>query len=379
MVKEYFGINSLQNIAEILEQEDPSSILLVHGKNSYQHSGAVAVLTRMLRPYTVTEFTGFSSNPQWEEVIRGIELWKSTRPELVIAIGGGSSIDVAKAMTILAQQSGDPLDYLEKRRQFQPNAMPLIAIPTTSGTGSEATHFATIYKDREKYSIAHASLLPDYVIIDPVLTLSLPAYNTACTGMDALTQAIESYWSTKSTKESKQYAAEAITLAVQYLHTAVREPDNIESRTSMARASNLAGKAINISKTTACHAISYPMTSYFNVPHGHAVALTLGEMIIFNDQITERDCNDCRGVDYVRTTMQELYHLLGVKIAKEAKEKVNELMDNIGLQRKLKNFGITTEDDITTIMDHGFHPERVGNNPRMLTTEDAKKILLTIQ
>jgi alcohol dehydrogenase class IV len=153
---------------------------------------------------------------------------------------------------------------------------PLIAIPTTSGTGTEATCFAVVYIDKTKYSLKHSSILPDYTIIDPTLTHAMPPLVTAATGMDALAQAIESYWGVKSTHESQAYAREAITLTLAYLKAACQ--NEVEARDAMSRAANLAGKAINLTETTACHAVSYPITSYFNVPHGHAVALTLASM-----------------------------------------------------------------------------------------------------
>ncbi len=377
--REYTRPGSLKEIGSILSSEKPTSIFFVRGKKSYYGCGAAQVLEPFFREYKVTEFTDFSSNPQWEDVVLGIEKWRMAQPSLVVAIGGGSSIDVAKAITILAEQSNDAEEYLQQKILLQPRKTTFLAIPTTSGTGSEATHFATAYKDKEKYSLAHMSLIPDLVILDPSLTLSLSPYVTACTGMDALAQGIESYWSTQSTEESKTYAREAITLALQHLETAVHHPENLIARTGMMNASHLAGKAINISKTTACHAISYPMTSYFNIPHGHAVALTLGGMIEYNAHLNSKDCNDQRGQSYVMTTMQQLCEMLNTTTAEDARERINRLMDSIGLKRKMIDLGIKTTGDISTIIKHGFHPERVGNNPRQITEESLLQMLQAIQ
>jgi len=139
----------------------------------------------------------------------------------------------------------------------------------------------------------------------------------------------------------------------------------------MAKGANLAGKAINISKTTACHAVSYPITSHFNIPHGHAVALTLGEMMAYNYEL-QGDCLDPRGEEYVKETIKELFFLLKSTNLKEAKEKLNGLMDSIALERKLSALGIN---NVNIIIEEGFNPERVKNNPRELKKETLKRIL----
>ena len=150
----------------------------------------------------------------------------------------------------------------------------LIAIPTTSGSGSEATHFAVVYVGGEKFSVAHPIyMLPNVVVLNPSLTYSMDSYQTALSGVDAFAQAMESYWSVNSTEESKKYSIEALELIIEHLPLAVNYNDN--SRDIMLHAANLAGKAINIAKTSGAHAISYVLTSKFNIPHGQAVALTL--------------------------------------------------------------------------------------------------------
>jgi len=376
--QEYFGVGSLDFIHKILAHENPSSIMLVKGKTSYQQSGAVAILSPALKPYSVTEFSEFSANPQWKEILLGIKIWRKQKPDLIIAIGGGSSIDVAKIITIFSEQEGDPELYLERKKNLQPRAAKFVAIPTTSGTGSEATHFAVVYRDKKKYSVAHHSLLPDYSIIDPSLTFSLSAYQTACTGMDALAQAIESYWSIHATEESKKHAREAISLVLAHLETAVKNP-NAEARAGMTKAANYAGKAINISFTTACHALSYPITSYFDIPHGHAVALTLPEMIVYNAETSQQDCLDQRQAKYVKKTMQELYALFQVQSALEMKSKIEELMDKIGLQRTLSALEIKTEAQMEIIIKNGFDQERMKNNPRLLNEINVQKILQKIR
>jgi alcohol dehydrogenase class IV len=155
----------------------------------------------------------------------------------------------------------------------QKGLVPLIAIPTTAGTGSEATHFAVLYKDKIKRSVAHDDVLPDVAIVYPPFTYNNPKYLTACTGFDALAQAIEAYWNVNATDESDEYALKAIRFLWKNLPEVVNNP-TVETRNIVSEGSFWAGKAINITETTAPHAFSYPFTSYYGMPHGHAVSMT---------------------------------------------------------------------------------------------------------
>ncbi len=374
MPQDYFGIGSIERLQDILAQEKPHHIFLIHGKESYRASGADQKLSPILAGYHVIHFTDFSANAKVEDVETGIAQFREHSCDLVVAIGGGSALDLGKAIALCAKFPGQVGSYHAKKIPFPPRTIPLIAIPTTAGTGSEATHFAVMYLNKQKYSLTHPSLVPDYAIIDPSLTFSLSPYVTACTGMDVLSQAIESYWSIHSTSESKGYAKRAIPLVLAHLENAVRNPTP-EARIGMAKAANLAGKAINISFTTACHAVSYPITSYFNVPHGHAVALTLDHMFMYNAAMTSTDCGDPRGIDYVRRTMDELANLFGVSSPLHVQHRLQNLLDSIGLKRSLRELGISAAADIDLIIQHGFDPERVKNNPRILTEEQLRDIL----
>ncbi|MEK6950168.1 MAG: phosphonoacetaldehyde reductase [Nanoarchaeota archaeon] len=380
MPQEYFGLGSIGQLNDILSLVKPKSIFLVRGQKSYRSSGAEEKIGPFLARYPVTEFAGFSSNTKIEDVKNGLELFRERFPEgngaLIMAIGGGSVLDLAKGIALLANNPGAAEDYVTKKKRIQPRIIPFMAIPTTAGTGSEATHFAAIYVDKTKYSLAHPSVVPDYAIIDPSLTFSLPPYQTACTGLDALAQAIESYWSIHAGEESKQYAGEAIRLALAHLEKAVTDPTP-RDRVGMAKAANLAGKAINLSFTTACHALSYPLTSYFGIPHGHAVALTLPEMVIYNSQITEKECNDSRGVRYVRNIMQELVVLFGVDSAEEIKRQIEQLMDHIGVERRLSPLGVASQNIAQITAD--FNAERGKNNPRQITREQLQQLLEKVQ
>ncbi|MBI2113285.1 MAG: phosphonoacetaldehyde reductase [Candidatus Wildermuthbacteria bacterium] len=374
MEKEFIGIGSISRFAEILEHEKPRKIFLVADKGAYGKSGAENLLSPMLSRAQSFVFSDFGENPKIQDIEKGIEEYNSFFPDVVVAVGGGSALDMAKSVNVLANQKGNPLDYVLKRKEITNQGKPLVAIPTTAGTGAEATHFAVIYLDKTKHSLAHAFVKPTYSIVDPQLTFSLPPRITASTGMDALSQAIESFWSNKSTEESKGYAREAISFILPNLSAAVNSPTP-EAREAMSKGAHLAGKAIDISQTTASHAISYPITSFFGVPHGHAVGLTIPSMVLFNSEADEKSVSDERGLEYVKETMAELLEMLGSKNGEDTKQKIEDLMKEIHLETKLGDLGIQTKEDRERIVENGFNPERMKNNPRLVTEDVLRSIL----
>jgi alcohol dehydrogenase class IV len=374
--KESIGPGAIRDLQGILTTLSPSRIFLVTGRSSYDVSGARSLLEPMLAGYEHTRFCDFSANPEIGDIERGVGRLRASAADLVMAVGGGSVIDMAKSLSLLADQPLEPRTYVLGREKMEAAGRPLIAIPTTAGSGSEATRFAVVYVDRSKYSLEHESMLPAFAVVDPDLTKSLPAAIAAATGMDALCQAVESYWNVNSTGESKKYAAEAIELAMGNLEKAVNAPSP-GARESMARAAHLAGKAINISKTSACHAISYPITSYFGVPHGHAAGLTLPPMLVFNSRVTGEDLQDRRGLAYVRCTMEDLVSLIGARGFEQAGDSLTGLMERIHLETRLGALGID-EEGISVIVANGFNPDRVGNNPRLLTEEALRSMLARI-
>ncbi len=361
--QEYFGSGSLIKLEDILKNKKLRNVFLVTGKSSFELCGAQDKLLKIFGEANCvfTRFYNFSPNPKLEEIEEGFGLFKEKEYDCIVGIGGGSTIDVAKSIKLF--------NYDETGEKTL-----LVAVPTTAGSGSEATHFIVYYKGKEKQSEGNPEItLPDYAIMDSQLTVSLPKKIVASAGMDALSQAIESYWSIRSFGESKKYSEESIRLAIQNLAQNVNSPSE-ESRINMMKAANLAGKAINITKTTACHSVSYPITSYFNVPHGHAVSLTLAEMLAYNSNCENKDCNDKRGKDYVKRTIDEITKILGTENVADAYKRINNLMSSIGLETRLSRLRIDKE-GLEVIINNGFTLERVKNNPRLLTKENLRKIL----
>lgn len=219
-------------------------------------------------------FSGFSPNPTYEEACAGYEVLRNCSCDAVISVGGGSAIDVAKVIKAL---DGAPRHCLFDDGVLVDipdyDGLAHVAIPTTAGTGSESTHFAVVYKDGTKFSVSHDWLLPDIAVLDSNFLESLPSYQKKCTLLDALCQAIESFWSVRSCEESREYSRRAIRLIMDSYREYLQ--GDSEAANNMLRAANLAGKAINITTTTAPHALSYKLASLREMPHGHAVALCM--------------------------------------------------------------------------------------------------------
>jgi alcohol dehydrogenase class IV len=186
---------------------ESKKIFLVTGKHSFELSGAKEILSEQLKSYSIVNFNDFTANPKIDNIKEGIELFNDNDCDVVIAVGGGSVIDMAKSINILSVQNGDPKNIIQGREKILNKGKNLIAIPTTSGAGSEATHFAVVYIDKEKFSIAHEYILPNTAIVDPTFTFKLNSRVTAISGIDALSQAMESHWSVNSDNESKNIHA----------------------------------------------------------------------------------------------------------------------------------------------------------------------------
>ena len=375
---EYIGTNSLQNIKKIISDIGAKKILLVTGKDSYIESGSEQKISQYLDNITVERFYDFEVNPKIEDVYDGVRMALKMKPDLIVAIGGGTVLDMAKLINILSSQKDYSfINIIENSSLINKQGLsPLVAIPTTSGTGSEATHFAVVYVDKNKYSLAHKFMLPDYVIVDSSLSNKMPKNLAASSAIDALSQSIESYWSVGSTNESQQYARQSIEIILASIEKAVIEKD-ADAKDLMSLAANLSGKAINISKTTAAHAISYPISTYFNVPHGHAVGLSLGCFFEINSNFELHGINDSRGSSYIANTMQQLLKLFGASSPLDCKLAWYKIMNNIGLETNMSKLGICSSDDVDLILNN-VNLERLNNNPVVVSEETLKNTLKSL-
>lgn len=361
--KTYFGKNSIKNLSEILRAEKAKNILIFTGKKSFDL--VKPVIKKQLSELNCTYFNDFSTNPKSNEIKNAVNKLDENF-DLIVAIGGGSVIDFAKLFKFSIDNDIDAEAYFKAPFKLIKKTK-LIAIPTTAGTGAESTQFAVFYIDGIKYALEDKSILPDYAIVDSQFVKKIPKYIKACCGLDAYCQAIESFWSVNSTKESLEFAAEAIELCRGYLEKYVNS-GNPKYAEKMALASNLAGKAINISKTTAAHAISYVLTSKYNIPHGHAVALSIPKLMEYNMCVDENSVQDKREVDYVKSQMNKLYELIKTN---DPVEYFLDLFGKIGIEYDLEKLGVK---DINTIINF-IDKDRLKNNPKKLSKEELELIL----
>lgn len=268
-------------------------------------------------------FGNFRPNPLYEDVMDGVEKFNESECDTILAVGGGSAMDVAKSIKYYAKSSAE-----------------IIVIPTTSGTGSESTHFAVIYKDGVKQSVADQSLLPETVILEPSTLENVPEYTRKASMLDALCHAIESYWSKKSTDESKEIAVSAIRGILEYKDSYLRNEK--DGNAGMLKAANLAGQAINMTTTTAGHAMCYKITSLYGFAHGHAAALCLPEVWKVNK-------TEIPGIT--------VYEFI-------------ELFKNLNLASPISE---KREEDLDVLVD-SVNPQRLGNNPIALGKDTIRQM-----
>ena len=308
----------------------------------------------------VVRFSDFTPNPDYSSVVKGVELFRKNNCDAIIAVGGGSAIDVAKCIKLFSTMDGNGNNGEFLRDSIVPNNLPLCVVPTTSGTGSEATHFAVIYYNGVKHSVADYSTLPELVVFDSSSLKTLPSYQKKATMLDALCHAVESYWCVNSTDESKEYSLKAIRLIVNNLNSYLANND--DGNDNMMKASYLAGKAINITKTTAGHAMCYKITSLFHCAHGHAAGLC--DRILFKRMVENtQKCSDKRGVEYLKKTLDELGIALGGADALSGANKFCELFDSLNL-----NIPTATQEQIEELKS-SVNTDRLSNHPIVLDSE----------
>jgi len=345
-----FGRGSL---SRVWEHVDKKKVLLVTGRSSFREQ-VVRRIRKQLSNVELTIYDKVEPNPTHQNVDDGVGAVEKDGCELVIALGGGSVIDAAKLIACIAVNPGKASDYAFKGRKIERKGLPLIAIPTTAGTGSEVTPFVVI-SDREKklkVPVRNKYLFPKVAVIDPELTASMSAELTANTGADALAHALEALWSKKEQPITDYLALRAAKIIFENLKKACEEPQNMEVREEMSLASLIGGMAISNAVIGPSHAISYPLTVHFGVAHGNACSITLPEVMEFNALHSEK--------------INRITQLYGP-------ERLRELFREVGLKMRLSEFGIRKE-DIGLIAD-GVVTSTLENNLVEMRKEDIVEIL----
>ena len=299
----------------------------------------------------VTLFSDFQPNPRYESVVEGVRLFHSSNADAIFAIGGGSAIDVAKCIKLYSNMN-ECRNYLEQA--IVPNDILLIVMPTTAGTGSEATRYAVIYYNGEKQSVTSTSCIPSIVLLDSSALKTLPLYQKKATMLDALSHAIESYWSVNSTNESREYSKQAIEMVLANMNGYLQATD--EGCSNMLSAANIAGKAINITQTTAGHAMCYKLTSLFDIAHGHAAAIC--NRVLFPWMTENLDkCIDPRGRKQLEDALTGISEAMGCDTPEKAAEKLCDLV------RELEMSIPSATEEQYEILTRSVNPVRLKNFP----------------
>ena len=312
------------------------------------------------------KFSDFTPNPLYEQVCNGIELLNQSRCDTILAVGGGSAIDVAKCikLAVLATEGNAAIipPLVSQRLSIDGSKIPFIAIPTTAGTGSESTHNAVMYYEGAKQTVTNDGVLPDYAVLEPSVLKTLPLYQKKCTMMDALCQGIESWWSVNSTEESYEYSRKTVELIMANWRKYIFENDD-EAAAQIMLAANYGGRAINITQTTAAHAFSYKITSLYKLPHGHAVAV--GLPVIWGYMLNNINmCIDYRGGDYLSNIFLKISQAMGCNSPEFAIEMFREMMKTMELAKPVSK---NREDDLK-VLSTSVNPVRLKNNPISLDT-----------
>lgn len=326
----------LFQIPSLLKEKGVQSLLLVTGK----HFIAKPIYQSFIKAIDVPT-KSFNSS---EGLLQLSSIPQTEYADAVLAIGGGKTLDFAKGI----------IHYMDKPVYF-------IAVPTTAGSGSEATPFAVFYSGKEKVSIDNPALLPQTVVLDAVLLKNLPAKQKAISGADAFAQCIEAIWNLRHNEISKAFALDGLAFFWNDLSTFVHSTDE-ELTARMLLAANLSGKAISSTRTTGPHALSYYLTAYYNVPHGQAVALFLPLFFLYND------------VPEVVTRIDPVLKLMGAKDAEEACAVCRRFFSSIGLATNFAEAGLQniSVDELLKSVNQ----QRFANNP---VPFDAEKLQALIE
>jgi len=366
-----FGQGSIRKLSDEIKALSGTKVLLVLDQGLEQ----VGVAQRVVDPLEANSvsyvlYDKVTSEPEPVLADEGAALAIKERCDLIVGVGGGSSLDVAKAAAMLAKNGGKAVDYIGLETVPMPG-LPTIMIPTTAGTGSEVT-FTAVFTMREKKvkgGINSRFMYPDLALLDPELTVSLPPYPTATTGMDALTHAIEAFTSLQSNPISDLVAREAISLIGANLRRAVDRGDDLQARRDMLLGSLMGGLALASAGVGACHALAYPLGAFFDIPHGLANAVLLPYIMAYNLEDAEEKYAQVALLIGAGATG----HSRGVS-AKAGVEVVRGLSRDIGIPQRLKDLNIP-ESAIADMAEMAMTVARpIANNPRKMTKEAAIKI-----
>lgn len=331
---EYNNKIFIDEFKNIIKNNNVRKILFVSGRE-YDRYGYRKAIDEM--NIDVAAFTDFEPCPEVSSVMAGVELLKKEQCDFMVAVGGGSAIDVAKGIKYYAESD-----------------IRILAVPTTAGTGAEVTRFSVLYNNGDKESVRSWDIIPEFAVFDYTSLASLPHYQRVVTGLDAFAHSLEAYWSVNATDESRAYSVKSLELFNAYFGAYLDDDKNAYE--PMMKCSELAGRAINIAQTTAGHAMSYKLHKIKGFAHGQAVALALANIWKYM-------------VENCKTAELQIFLAEVEIISGYTPESFLDLLQNLGLCNDLT----FTEEELDECVK-GVNVERMSNHPMKFNLQDIEKI-----
>jgi alcohol dehydrogenase class IV len=370
-MKRKFNISTKKDLELFISKDNFKKIFVLAGPTLFKLSGLESFFKIISKEKKIKYFFKKKSIPEYSELIAIIKEMENFSPDLIIAAGGGSIIDYGKIANVLQNEKYLDRKIINSEYKLKKSLSKLLVIPTTAGSGAEVTSNAVIYIKKIKYSVEGELIKPDFFFLIPDFINGSSNAIKSSAGFDAISQAIESLISKKSNDESVGYAKKSLEISLEYFLKFLKNP-SYENICAMSIAANLSGKAINISETTAPHAVSYPFTSFFKINHGHAVALTLNKFIKFNfKNIKDANCNFNLNDRY-----KILFEITKTKNIEDLDLYIEKIKYVAELETSFDKLGIDIKSTMPRILS-GINNQRLLNNPVKIDTETIKKVLLT--
>lgn len=339
-VKLVFGSGKRNDLAKYIDEIGGSRGVLVCG-NSFCKNGVADEFLRLGGGKIVEIFSDIRPNPTTDNVNDCVRLMREVDADFAVALGGGSPMDCCKAACAIARGDDNIEPYHSLGKPISAKeAIPMIAVTTTSGTASEVTNISVLTDINKnlKQPMNDPAMYPKIAVIDPELTLTVPPQVTASTGLDVLSHAIESYWSTLNQPICSACSIYAARLVFEWLEKAYTEPENLTAREKMAEASIVAGVAFSHPRTTGSHACSFPLTNIYGIPHGEACAFTLDYFVKFNAKHADSDGR-----------LDALAKDCGFDSAYEMADEISAMKKRMGMRSRLSEIGCTSDKQIAEL------------------------------
>ncbi len=359
-VRLVFGIGKRHDLNRYIDEIGGKCGVLVCGK-SFAKNGIADEFVKQSNGRIRAVFSDIRPNPTTDNVDNCVRLIREIKADFAVALGGGSPMDCCKAACAIAGGNDVIRSYHSEGKPVSAEeAIPMIAFSTTSGTASEVTNISVLtdVEKNLKNPMNDPAMYPKIAVIDPELTLSVPKQVTASTGLDVLSHAVESYWSTLNQPVCTACSIYSARLVFEWLEKAYNEPDNLEAREKMAEASIVAGVAFSHPRTTGSHACSFPLTNIYGVPHGEACAFTLDYFIRFNANHADRDGR-----------ITALAKACGFNSPYVMADEISAMKERMGMKARLSEIGCTTEAQIRELTEKSMSM-LMERNPIALTKDN---------